>query len=332
MTPKQLKQIAAGLLVLVVLWAGLKLFKKDSDTTTAKFALPALTADDVDTVKIYRSNDMLVIAKQGPEAWSVNGRDASLSAVTDLFHALKGVTTAELVAQSAASHKGLGVDAASGKRLAIIKGGKTLVDLIVGNHGPAFQGVYVRRPAENAVYLIQDGLGNSVDKGLDDWRDRTIAKVDPDRVQTIDIRMHGGGYVLRHGTKGWQFAGGARADSGAVRRMLEQYRNLQAGGFPTKAQEDSISFTHPTRRVTLQGASHPLADLVMDSTTSWWWVRGANGGTIFRLETWRLPQLFPADSTLKAKPPKTAAKPAAKTPAAKPTKQPAQKEPAEKKP
>jgi Domain of unknown function (DUF4340) len=319
MTPKQLKQIAAGLLVLVVLWGGLKLFKKDSDTTTAKFALPALTANDVDTVSIYRSTDTLVIAKRGPDAWSVNGRDASLAAVNDLFQALKGVTTAELVAQSAASHKDLGVDSASGKRLAIIKGGKTLVDVIVGGHGPAFEGVYVRRPAENAVYLIQGGLGNAVDKGLDDWRDRTIAKVDPDSVQTIDVRMRPGGYVLRRGAKGWQFASGGRADSGAVRRMLEQYRNLQAGGFPTKVQEDSISFAHPTRRVTLQGASHPLADLVMDSTTSWWWVRGADGGTIFRLETWRLPQLFPADSTLKAKPaPKTAAKPAAKAPATKP--------------
>ena len=136
-------------------------------------------------------------------------------------------------------------------------------------------------------------------------------------MRAIDIRMNRGGYVLRHGAKGWRFASGARADSGAVRRMLEQYRNLRAGGFPTPAQEDSITFAPPTRRVTLQGAQHPLADLLMDSTSSWWWVRNADGGTIFRLETWRLPQLFPADSTLTAKTaPKTAAKTTA--PAAKP--------------
>ena len=214
MSPKQLKQIAGGLLVLVVLWGGLKLFKRTSDTTTATFALLALKADDVDTVRIERSSDTLVITRRGPDAWSVNGRDASLAAVNDLFHALTGVTTAELVAQSAASHKDLGVDSASGKRLALIKGGKTLVDLIVGNHGPAFEGVYVRRPAENAVYLIQGALGNSVDKGLDDWRDRAIAKVDPDSVRAIEVRMKRGGYVLRHGAKGWAFAGGQGADPG----------------------------------------------------------------------------------------------------------------------
>jgi hypothetical protein len=323
MTPKQLKQIAVGLVVLVVLWGALKLFKRDSDTTTAKFVLPALTANDADTVEIERSSDTLVLTKRGPASWSVNGMDASLSAVNDLFQALKGTTTAELVAQSAASHKDLGVDSASGKRLSIIKGGKTLVDLLVGNHGPAFEGVYVRRPAENAVYLIPGDLGNSVDKGLDDWRDRTIADVDPDSVHAIDVRLKHGGYVLRHGAGGWQFASGAEADSATVRRVLEQYRNLQAGGFPTTVQEDSISFTHPARRVTLQGASHPLADLVLDSTANWWWVRQAAGGTIFRLETWRMPQLFPPDSALKAKPPKPAgktpaAKPAAKKPAAKP--------------
>lgn len=318
MSTKQLKQIAAGLLVLVLLWGGLKLFKKTSDTTTAKFALPTLTTSDVDTVRVTRASDTLLLAKQGPEAWSVNGMDASLSAVNDLLDALKGITTGEVVAQNAASHKDLGVDSASGKHLVITKGGKTLVDLIVGNHGPGFEGVYVRRPAENAVYLIPGNLGNSVDKGLDDWRDHTVAKVDPDSVRAIVVRLKRGGYVLRRGKKGWQFASGTKADSGAVRRMLEQYRNLQAGGFPTKAQEDSIRFTHPTRRVTLQGASHPLADLVLDSTTSWWWARHADGGTVFRLGTWRLRQLFPADSTLKAKPPKPAARTAAAKPAAKP--------------
>jgi hypothetical protein len=329
MSAKQLKQIAVGLLVLVLLWGGLKLFNKTSDTTTAKFALPAITAGDVDTIRISGSGDTLVLAQHGADAWSVNGMDASLPAVNDLLGSLKGITVGELVAQSATSHKDLGVDSTSGKHLVISKGAKTLVNLIVGDHGPGFEGVYVRRPAENAVYLIPGNLGNSVDKGLDDWRNRTVAKVDPDSVRAIAVRLKRGGYVLRRGEKGWQFASGATADSGAVHRMLEQYRNLQAGGFPTKAQEDSIHFTHPTRRVTLQGASHPLADLVLDSSTSWWWVRRADGGTVFRLGTWRLPQLFPADSTLRPKPaPKAASKPAAKPTVTKP----AAKKPTENKP
>jgi hypothetical protein len=319
MSAKQLRQIAAGLALLVFLWGGLKLLRKTSDTTTATFALPAIKADDADTVKIFRSGDTLVLTKRGPTAWSVNGLDASLTVVNDLFQALQGTTTAELVAQSVASHKELGVDSASGKRLVVIQGGRPLVDLVVGGHGPAFEGVYVRRPAESAVYLIQGALGNAVDKGLDDWRDRTITKVDPDSVRAIAVQLKKGGYTLRHGSAGWQFASGAGADSGAVRRMLEQYRNLQAGGFPTKAQEDSIRFTRPTRRITLSGASQPLAQLVLDSTANWWWVRGAAGGTVYRLETWRLPQLFPADSALRARPaPRAAAKPAANPAATEP--------------
>jgi hypothetical protein len=319
MSAKQLRQIAAGLLVLVLLWGGIKLFKKTSDTTRAKFELPTITTGDVDTVRLFKSGDTLLLAKQAADAWSVNGMDASLSAVNGLLDALKGIKTGELVAQSATSHTDLGVDSTSGKHLVISKGGTTLVNLIVGNHGPGFEGVYVRRPTENAVYLIPGNLGNSVDKGLDDWRDRTVARVDPDSVRAITMRLKRGGYVLRRGEKGWEFASGAKADSGAVRRMLEQYRNLQAGGFPTKAQEDSIHFTHPSRRVTLQGATHPLADLVLDSSTSWWWVRRADGGTVFRLGTWRLPQLFPADSTLTFKPAATPAvtKPAATKPAKK---------------
>jgi hypothetical protein len=301
-TSKQLWQIAVGLGILVFLWGALQIFKKGSDTTTAKFALPALTAADIDSIRILRSNDTLVVAKRGPEAWVVNGFAASNTVVNDLLSALKGTSEAELVAQSGSSHKDLGVDSVSGKRLSVIKANKTLVDLVVGGHGPGYEGVYVRRPSEDAVYLIQGSLGNAVDKGLDDWRDHTIAKVDPDSVREITVQRKKGGYVLRHGSAGWQFAGGGAADSGAVRRMLEQYRSLQAGGFPTQAQEDSLSFKQPTRRVTFRGGSDLLADISFDSTANWWWVRKMGDSTVYRLESWRLPQLFPADSTLKAKP------------------------------
>jgi hypothetical protein len=232
----------------------------------------------------------------------VNGFRAAAQSVTDLFAALKDSSLAELVAQSPSSHAELGVDSATGNRLEMIKGGKTLLSLVVGGHGPGFEGVYVRRPAEATVYLIHAGLASPLERPLDDWRDKEIVAVNPDSVREIRVERKRGPYTLRKGDGGWRFATGARADSGAVRRMLEQYRNFQAGGFPTAAQADSVTFKRPARRMTLVGQSAPLADLVFDSTASWWWVRPAQGGITYRLESWRLNQLFPADSTLRAKP------------------------------
>ncbi len=301
MSAKQLWRIAIALGVLLFLWGLVEILGKGSDTTTARFDLPALTVADVDTVKIFRPADTLLLAKGEGDAWTVNGFRASSQAVADLFTALKDTGLAELVAQSPISHAQLGVDSATGKRVVFLKGNQDLLSLVVGGHGPGFEGVYARRPSEANVYLIRANLGNAVERQLEDWRDKQISAVNPDSVREIRVQCGKGSYALRLAEGGWRFTSGAKADSGAVRRMLEQYRNLLAGGFATGPQSDSLSFKRPTRRVTLVGRSAPLADLLFDSTATWWWVRKADGGTIYRLESWRLDQLFPADSSLRAK-------------------------------
>ncbi|MBI2404480.1 MAG: DUF4340 domain-containing protein [Gemmatimonadetes bacterium] len=301
MNPKQLQRIAIALVVLLILWGLAEIFGTGSDTTAARFDLPKLTPADVDTVKIFRATDTLMLVKRA-DTWSVNGHLASSQAVTDLFNGLKDTSRAELVAQSPTSHAQLGVDSSSGKRLELIKGGQLLAGVIVGGRGPGWQGMYARRPGENQVYLIGADLGNVVERQLDDWRDKLVAAVEPDSVREVRVQLGRGGYALRRDDAGWRFATGARADSGAVRRMLEQYRTLQAGGFPTLAQADSLDFRRPNWRLTLVGRSTPLAGLLFDSTASWWYVQRAEGGTVYRVESWRLPQLFPADSSLRAKP------------------------------
>lgn len=304
MTPKQLYRIVLALVVLLLLWGLAEILGTGSDTTSARFDLPKLTSADVDSVKIFRATDTLVLAKQA-DTWSVNGHLASSQAVTDLFNGLKDTSRAELVAESPTSHAQLGVDSAGGKRLELIKGGQRLAKVIVGNRGSGWQGVYVRRPGENQVYLIRADLGNVLERQLDDWRDKLVAGVEPDSVREVRVQRGRGGYTLRRGDGGWRFATGAPADSGAVRRMLEQYRSFQGGGFPTPAQADSLDFRRPNRRLVLMGRAAPLAELLFDSTASWWYVQRAQGGTVYRVESWRLNQLFPADSTLRAKPDST---------------------------
>jgi len=308
MSAKQLYRIAIALAVLLILWGLAEMLGTGSDTTTARFDLPKLTAADVDTVKIFRVTDTLLLVKQA-ETWSVNGHLASSQAVTDLFNGLKDTMQAELVAQSATSHAQLGVDSATGKRLELIKGGQRLASVVVGNRGPGWQGVYARRPGEGEVYLIHADLGNVVERQLDDWRDKQIAAVEPDSVSEVRVQLRRGGYSLRRGEQGWAFVGGAKADSGEVRRLLEQYRTFSADGFPTPAQADSLDFRRPDRRITLLGRSAPLAELVFDSTAAWWYVRRPEGEVVYRLGSWRMSQLIPADSTLRAKPDTSTARP-----------------------
>ncbi len=100
----------------------------------------------------------------------------------------------------------------------------------------------------------------------------------------------------------WAFDDGAAADSAAVREWLDELRDITAQGsaFATPAELDSLDFTRPERRLTLVQTGHDtLAVLLLDSIASGFWAQREAGGPVYRLYTWRVDELTPADSTLR---------------------------------
>jgi hypothetical protein len=87
-----------------------------------------------------------------------------------------------------------------------------------------------------------------------------------------------------------------------VAGLLDQYRSLEAAGFATAAQSDSVTFAKPQASVRLLRKDRRIvAAITFDSTTSGVWARADSVGTVVRFDPWRLPQLVPADSTLRRK-------------------------------
>jgi hypothetical protein len=301
MTPRQLKRIAIALGAALVLWGLSEVLSGSGDKLGGDFSLPALNQEDVDTVAIYRTSDTIVLAKRSATEWTVNGRPAALDAVESLFKALSESTVAELAATSRASHSRMGIDSASGKRVRFVKGSRVVAELVVGNRGPGYQGAYVRNAGADEVYLIRGDLPNVVERWVDEWREKRIAEVEPDSVQEIRVERGGRRYSLRRSGTGWEFQGGVAADTGEVRRMLDEYRSLRAGGFPTAAQEDSVDFSRPDRKVVLIGRSGTLLELLFDSLGYNWWAKRSDGEIVYRIDSWRINQLAPADSILRKK-------------------------------
>jgi hypothetical protein len=284
----------------IFLWGLAEILTRGSDTITGDFRLPSVTTADVDTVRLVRPADTIILTRIDSTNWLVNGHDASEEAISALFDAFGKSSVTELSAQSAASHARMGVDSARGRRIILARGDTVVDRLVVGDRGPGFTGAYVRRPEHDEVYLVRGELANLAERTLDDWRDKVIARLEPDSVQEMRIERGRATTTLRRADGGWRL-GTAAADTGAVRRMLEQWRNLSAVGFATPAQEDSTDFRRPERKVTLLGRQGPLVELALDSAPFWWWVQKAQGGPIYRLESWRLDQLLPADSSLRQK-------------------------------
>jgi len=310
MSAKQLKAIAMGLAVLLLLWGASELFSRGSDTVTAKFTLPALTQGDVDTIALVKGTDSIVLAKQTSTAWTANGHRAAPDAVGDLFQALHDSVKPELVAEDSSSFGRMGVDSATGRWLRISSAGKPLLRLIVGARGSEYASAYIRRPGESRVYLWRGRLAGLLDRGADEWRDKRIAAVNLDSVQAIEVERGKDRYTLRRRDKAWAIEGGptTATDSGAVARLLERYRAITAASFASPKQADSTRTLRPARRAALRGARGALLVALSFDSTSGAYVVRRTGGTAtggepaaaYRMNTWDVDGLTPARSTLVA--------------------------------
>src|SRR5438876_4462525 len=123
MSATQLKLIAGGLVLLLLLWGGSALFSRGSDSVRGSLDLRAPAQTDVDSITIVKASDTIALARQSASDWTVNGHRAALASVTELFQALRDTVHPELVAQDSSSFTRLQVDSAGGRRLRL-RGGR----------------------------------------------------------------------------------------------------------------------------------------------------------------------------------------------------------------
>ena len=301
MSAKHLRLIAAGLVVLLLLWGGSELLSRGSDSVTGSLALPALSQADVDTISVIAGTDSIVLARQSPTTWSVNGHRVAPDAVGEVFQALADTARRELVAQAPASFARLGVDSAAARRLRLARGGKPLLELIVGTRAGDFQSVYLRRPGDAHVYLWRGRLAALMDRPLEGWRDKRIAALDPDSIVALDVVRGKDRYVLKRAGKGWTL-NGQTTDSAAVARYVDRLKTITAVGFPPPAAVDSAK-ARRVRRLDVRGTHAVLLTLAFDSTTPGFLVHhlagvGGEGATLYRMNFWDVDGLTPASRSL----------------------------------
>lgn len=309
MSDSTIKRLMMALAIAVVAWgafAGVSRLRADRVT---RFALPRVDSGAVDTVVLARRGDTATLARSAHE-WTMNGHAADSAHVHDLLAGLvDSASWGELVAESPSSYSRLGVDADSGRRVRIAMHGKPAVTFTSGKRTADWSGLYVRQGTDSAVYALHSSLlGEALTRSADDWRDKRIARVNPDSVASMVISRGGETATLEKGAGTWRL-GGAPADSTTVARTLEMYRIFDATGFASDAQADSLRTARQLARVRLKSKSGAsMLDLVLDSTKSGAWARADSGGPVFKIDAYQLAQLAPAESTFKTKVKKTGSK------------------------
>ncbi len=304
MSTHNLKLVAAGLALLLLLWGASALLSRGSDSVRGSLDLHAPAMSDVDSITIVKGADTIALARQSAPAtaWTVNGHPAALASVTDLFQALGDTTPPELVAQDTSSFRRLQIDSTGGRWLRLRRSGKVQLELVVGGRGTDFESAYVRRPGDAHVYLWHGRLGSTVDRTLDDWRDKRIAALARDSVAAVEVVRGKERYALTRAGKAW-LVNGAAADSAAVARYLDRLKTITAAGFATRREIDSTRTARPGRRLAVRSARNALLSLAFDSTAGAFVVRQVTGtrgegATVYRMNTWDVDGLTPASRSL----------------------------------
>ena len=304
MTDRMLKRLAGVVGIALVAWAALAGAGHLRTDRATRISLPHLDSAAIDTVVIARRGDTATLARAAHH-WTMNGHPADSSHVRDLLAGFVDSTDwGELVAESPASYARLGVDADSGRHVRVVSRGGKVLDLTGGKRTSDWSGLYVRRRGDSAVYALHSSqLGEALTRSADDWRDKRIARVNPDSVASATIARGARSVTLRKDAGKWSL-GAAPADSSAVARTLELYRSFDATGFATDAQADSLRKERQFARVRLRSkAGSSLLDITFDSTRSGAWARADSGGPVFKIDSYQLAQLAPPESTFKVKKP-----------------------------
>ena len=304
MSSTQLKLIAGGLLALLLLWGASALLSRGPDPVRASLDLRVPALADVDSITIVKGLDTIAIARQSATDWTVNGHRATLASVTELLQALRDTVHPELVAQNSSSFVRLDVDSAGGRwlRLRGGRGGKPLLEVIVGTRPTDIQSAYLRRPGDAHVYLWRGRLGALVERTLDDWRDKRIAVLAPDSIALVEVVRGKDRYALRRAGKAWR-VNGAPADSGAVARYLDRLKAITASGFATSQDTASRRTARQERRLAVRTPRHALVSLAFDSIAGGFVVRRLAGGggedvTVYRMNVWDVDGVTPTSASL----------------------------------
>jgi hypothetical protein len=119
-------------------------------------------------------------------------------------------------------------------------------------------GIYVRRGERAPVYAVAEYVMTSLDKSPLDFRDKTIVKIDPESVETVQLKNADGDFTLTRVASNWDVTAGGKtseADIPVVERLLNQLRDLKGESIVADPMPSGQPFglDNPVVEITLAG-------------------------------------------------------------------------------
>jgi hypothetical protein len=180
------------------------------------------------------------------------------SSVSLFLNNLTNATVDQVVDPHPANLKDFGLDPPSFTLDVTTDAKPAKLALLLGDETPTSGGVYAQIAGNPRVVTLASYLKSSLEKKLDDLRDKRACTLDPDQLQKIEAQSKGKTYTLAKNPEGvWDLVlpPPVRADRLTVQGMVDQLRNLsmQTVVAEEKKNPGQYGFGAPTLRLLLSG-------------------------------------------------------------------------------
>ncbi|MCE2422360.1 MAG: DUF4340 domain-containing protein [Gemmatimonadetes bacterium] len=305
MNTKQLRIVGIVVAALVLLYL---LFGRDEGfTSRAEAPGIHLSFEGAVTQVDIRADgsDSTTRIRARPGGWTIDGFMADQASIDDVLEEFPFSAT-DLQSHNPANHARLGV-ADDGRRVTFRTDDGAESAFLLGNAVRRGSGYYARLPESDEVYRMDSRLGGPLARARDDWRQRTITRVDTSLVGSVTLVRDGRTVVLSRSPDGGWLADGAVPDTevaAAIGRSVGQLTTVFASGFPGDKVAAAADFAGATRSADVRDMNGDGQLLLLrlmredpEATSGEWLVlvgEGAVASEVFELRDLEVNRIFPA--------------------------------------
>ena len=293
-----LKSTLALLVVLVGLGAYIffVLAKKPDTTVTKQEKLfPALEASKIDDVKVKSESGDVTSLKKENGTWKIVSPiqvNAADSDATSLANALGDIEIVRVVEENATDLKPYGLDSPRIDVEYKSSEAKTSGHVLIGAKAAAGGNLYARREDQKRVVLIAQYHESSLNKSTFDLRDKSIVKVDRDKIDGIDVKVDGKTFEFAKNNADWKMTKpvAARADFSAVDGLIGRIEGAQmksiASASPSPADLKTYGFDKPQSVVNLHlGSARATVEVGGKATDTTTYFRDTSRPEVYTIDT-----------------------------------------------
>jgi hypothetical protein len=253
----KLHSLAIATLVLAILtwflyWSGRHKPADETSKLSADTAPAILKLDQNSITKLElkkKDSDPVVLSKSSSGDWQITAPKsfrADQNAVTSVASTLSSLNSERVLEDKASDLQNFGLDQP------VLEVDLTAKDktqkLLLGTDTPAGGAVYAMLSGDPRLFTVASSTKTSLDKSLNDLRDKRLLPVDADKVNQIEVVRKNSDIEFGRSKDDWQILKPKpmRADSSQVGDLVRDLTNAKMDLSSGDAKQETAQFAHAT--------------------------------------------------------------------------------------